>query len=176
MKKNFLAMLLAGVLCSGCTNSTTEGIPAVQDFQISRYAGKWYEIARMPNWFEKGMNNITARYTVNPDGSLKVVNSGFKNGKLRSITGKAWFASRPDVGSLWVRFPYSFAAPYKIIWLDNDYKMAVVTGKDYAHLWILSRTPQIPGPELNKLLQWISALGYETGNLIFTVQKWQMPK
>lgn len=173
MKRNLLTMLFAGIFCAGCTNSTTEGIPAVENFQVERYAGKWYEIARMPNWFEKGMSNITAVYTVNSDGTLKVVNSGIKNGKSRSITGKAWFASRRDIGDLLVRFPYSFASPYRIIWLDNDYKMAVVTGSSYASLWILARKPAISSDELNKLLQWISALGYETGNLIFTVQQWQ---
>ena len=94
MKKLF--SFLAGIFCSlfwnGCSDPTTAGIPAVTPFDIKAYAGRWYEIARMPNWFEKGMSNVCAFYSLEPDGSVKVVNSGIKNGRPKSITGKAWFA------------------------------------------------------------------------------------
>lgn len=168
--KNFLSILFVGIICSGCTNSTTEGIPVVQGFQSARYAGKWYEIARMPNWFERGMNNVTAVYSVNPDGTFKVVNTGVRGKKRHSVTGKAWFVSRPDIGELKVSFCFPFSSPYRIIYLDNDYSAAVVTGGNYAQLWILSRTPVMPPDELEKLLQWITALGYETEKLIFPGQ------
>ena len=88
MKRNLLTMLFAGIFCAGCTNSTTEGIPAVENFQVERYAGKWYEIARMPNWFEKGMSNITAVYTVNPDGTLNSPELGKGVVSYKSTIGK----------------------------------------------------------------------------------------
>ena len=174
MKKAFL--FLAGVFlllfCCGCSNGTTAGIPAVEYFNAASYTGIWYEIARMPSWFEWGMYNVKACYSLNPDGTLKVVNSGYRNGKLKTVTGKAWLAVRPDVGMLKVQFFFPFSGIYKIIYLDQGYTLAVVTGGDYARLWILSRTPEIREETLTKLLQWISALGYETENLIFTEQKW----
>lgn len=175
MGKSFvLGAVAVGLLfCSGCTNSTTEGIPAVEYFNAASYAGTWYEIARMPNWFERGLYNVRASYTLNPDGTLKVVNSGMRCGKLKSVTGKAWFTVRPEVGELKVQFFFPFSSVYKIIYVNNDYSIAVVTGSDYSLLWILARTPQIPQNELIKLIQYVTALGYESENLIFTKQKWR---
>lgn len=168
MKKKILLFAGATVLlfCSGCGVSTA-GIPAVEYFNAASYAGVWYEIARMPNWFEWGMSGVKACYSLNPDGTLKVVNSGIRFGKLKTITGKAWFTVRPDVGMLRVQFFYPFSGVYKIIYLDKDYTVAVVTGSDYSQLWILARTPQISDGLLIKLLQWVTALGYESDDLIF---------
>lgn len=173
MKKSFFLSAAAAVsLLCGCTCSTTAGIPAVEYFDLASYAGSWYEIARMPNWFERGMSNVTACYSLNADGTVKVLNSGLRNGKVKSITGKAWFTVRPDVGMLRVQFFFPFSGIYKIIYLDEKYSVAVVTGGDFSSLWILSRTPRISEKKLIRLLQWISALGYDTSKLIFTEQKW----
>ena len=158
-------------LCGGCTNSTTASIPAVTPFDAASYSGVWYEIARMPHWFERGMSNVKAVYTLEKDGTIKVVNSGIRSGRHKSVNGKAWFTVRPDVGELRVSFQYPFSGIYKVIWIDNAYSVAVVTGGDYSYLWILARKPQISENELEKLLQWITALGYETDQLIFTGQK-----
>ncbi len=175
MEKSFIPGTVAVILlfCSGCSNSTTAGIPAVEYFNAASYAGVWYEIARMPNWFERCLYNVRASYTLNPDGTLKVVNSGMRCGKLKTITGKAWFTVRPEVGDLKVQFFFPFSSVYKIIYVNSDYSIAVVTGSDYSLLWILARTPQIPQGELIKLVQYVTALGYESENLIFTKQKWQ---
>lgn len=174
MKK--LLTFFAGVLCSflgnGCFDSTTAGIPAVTPFDVNSYTGRWYEIARMPNWFERDMTNVCAIYSLEPDGTLKVVNSGLRNGKFHEVTGKAWFVVRPGVGDLRVRFFYPFSGVYKIIKVNENYSLAVVTGADFSSLWILARTPEIKEPELEKILQWVTALGYQTEKLIFTRQKW----
>ena len=86
MKKKILLFAGAAVLlfCSGCGVSTA-GIPAVEYFSAASYAGVWYEIARMPNWFEWGMSGVKACYSLNPDGTLKVVNSGIRFGKLNRL-------------------------------------------------------------------------------------------
>lgn len=175
MEKSFIVcvVIIGLFIFSGCTNSTTAGIPAVEYFNAASYTGTWYEIARMPNWFERGLYNVRASYTLNPDGTLKVVNSGMRCGKLKSVTGKAWFTVRPEVGELKVQFFFPFSSVYKIIYVNNDYSIAVVTGSDYSLLWILARTPQIPQGELIKLIQYVTALGYESENLVFTKQKYR---
>ena len=155
----------------GCSDPSTAGIPAVEPFDIHRYTGLWYEIARLPNWFEKGMTQITALYTLEKDGSVKVVNSGLKNGKKTHITGKAWFAVRPEVGNLRVRFFYPFSSVYKVIYLDSCYTVAIVTGSDYSKLWILARTPQISEAQLENLVRKVTNLGFESGNLIYSANK-----
>lgn len=159
------ALLLA--LGWGCSDPTTAGIPAVEPFDIRQYTGLWYEIARLPNWFEKGMTNITALYTLEKDGTVKVVNSGIKNGKKTDITGKAWFAVRPEVGNLRVRFFYPFSSVYKVIYVDNAYSVAIVTGSDYSKLWILARTPSIPEAQLENLVRKVTNLGFESDALIY---------
>ena len=163
----FLSGIFCSLFCIGCSNATTAGIPAVTPFDINSYMGRWYEIARMPTWFERGMTGVSAFYSLETDGSVKVVNSGMKNGKLRKITGKARFAVRPGTGDLRVSFFYPFSGVYKVIYVDNAYTVAVVTGGDYSQLWILARTPVISESELERLLQWTANLGYENGNLIF---------
>lgn len=167
----FVSIGVLFCLCCGCTNSTTAGIPAVTPFDAASYAGVWYEIARMPHWFEWRLTNVKAVYTPQKDGTIKVVNSGMRFGRQKSVTGKAWFTVRPDVGELRVSFQYPFSGIYKVIWIDNAYSVAVVTGGNYSYLWILARKPQISENELEKLLQWITALGYETDQLVFTGQK-----
>ena len=170
-------LIFAGSVCSffggGCMTPSTEGIPAVLYFDAGKYCGVWYEIARLPNWFEKGMTNVKAQYSLNSDGTLKVVNSGVRRGKSKTITGRAWFTTRPEVGCLKVQFFFPFSTLYKIIYLDKDYSVAVVTGGDYSLLWILARKPQISQELLVKLVQYVTALGYESDDLIFTEQKWQ---
>ena len=162
-------------LIGGCTNSTTAQIPAVEPFDIKAYAGLWYEIARMPNWFEKGMSDITAFYSLEPDGKIKVVNSGMKNGRRKEITGKAWFTVRPQVGALRVSFFYPFSGVYKIIHINDTYTLAVVAGGDYSLLWILARTPVISEAELERTVQWITAMGFESGKLIYTQKNMTLP-
>jgi apolipoprotein D and lipocalin family protein len=163
------ALLLA--LGWGCSDPTTAGIPAVEPFDIRQYTGLWYEIARLPNWFETGMTNITALYTLEKDGTVKVVNSGVKNGRKTQITGKARFAVRPGVGNLRVRFFYPFSSVYKVIYLDSCYTVAIVTGSDYSKLWILARTPQISEAQLENLVRKVTNLGFESGNLIYSANK-----
>lgn len=173
MEKIIILSAAAGALFlwGGCSNPTTAGIPAVEYFDADAYMGIWYEIARMPNWFERGMYNVKACYTLDPDGTVKVVNSGMRDGKCKEITGKAWFTVRPDVGALRVQFFFPFSGEYKIIYLNKDYSAAVVAGSDYSRLWILARRPQIRENELIKLVQWVTSLGFESSRLIFTKQE-----
>ena len=163
----FLGSIFCSLLGFGCSDPTTAGIPAVTPFDINAYAGRWYEIARMPNWFERGLSDISAFYSLEADGTVKVVNRGFKKGKLKEITGKAWFTVRPEVGELRVSFFYPFSSVYKVIYADNAYSVAAVTGGDYSRLWILARTPHLDEETLERVLQWCANLGFENQKLIF---------
>ena len=166
--KFFLLLLVAAiVLCFGCGKRVTTEIPAVKEFDISRYCGKWYEIARLPNWFQKGMTGVTAHYSLRPDGMVDVVNSGMKNGKKRSISGVARMVGEPDEGALEVSFQWPFWGSYRIIRLEKDYTIAVVCGKSYDYLWILARSPEISLADLNKILESLRQRGFDTAKLEF---------
>lgn len=169
--KFFLLFLVAAImLCFGCGKKVTTGIPAVKEFDINRYCGKWYEIARLPNWFERGMDQVTAHYSLRPDGMVDVVNTGMKNGRKRSVSGIARLVGEPKEGELEVSFQWPFWGSYRVIKLEPDYTMAVVCGKSYDYLWILSRVPEISLADMNKILEFLRQNGFDTAKLEFPCQ------
>ncbi len=155
-------------LC-GCAAST-EQIPAVRNFDSKRYLGKWYEIARLPHRFERNMNFVSAHYSEQPDGSLRVVNRGQRDGKEREAVGKARFKGGTDVGELEVSFFGPFYGDYRIIELAPDYSSAVVTSSTKEYLWILSRTPRLPNGTLEKYLEQIRAWGFDISRIEYPEQ------
>ena len=139
--KILLALTFAGGL-SGCGDKSSMHIAAVENFELERYLGKWYEICRLPNYFEDGMDNVQAEYTRKSDGGVKVVNSGIKNGKYKSISGVVRSVGERGRGELEVSFFRPFYNRYRIIRLLPDYSLAAVTGENMNYLWVLSRTPR----------------------------------
>jgi len=157
-----LFLLTAGLL-GGCRSAgSTDSLPAVTPFSVNRYAGTWHEIARLPHSFERGLEEVTAEYTLRPDGKVEVVNSGFRNGKKHSIRGYAVFKDRTDVGELRVCFFWPFYGGYKIVWLEPDYSAAIVTSSTKDYLWILSRTPELPPERLQEYVRKICEWGFPT--------------
>ena len=114
MKKKMLFLACAAALGSACDRSSAD-IPAVTGLDLARYMGEWYEVARLPNNFEKDMTHVTAVYTAEEDGTVHVRNQGFRNGELSSVEGKARPADAADSGELEVTFFWPFYSPYRII-------------------------------------------------------------
>ena len=170
MQKLLIVMSLSALL-SGCV-----GIPAnvraVEDFDAQRYVGTWYEIARLENRFEKGLEKVAAEYGRRDDGGLTVVNRGYdpEKGRWKEATGKAYFVGPPTLGRLKVSFFGPFYGAYNVIGLDEDYGWSLVCGKDHAYLWILSRTPQLPDPVVKRLVEKAQGLGFKTDALVFVKQ------
>jgi apolipoprotein D and lipocalin family protein len=156
-------------LLTSCTG-IPEGITAVDGFDVNRYQGTWYEIARLDHRFERGLENISATYTLREDGGIDVLNKGWdvKAGEWQEAQGKAYFVEQPDKGRLKVSFFGPFYGGYNIIDLDKkEYAYSMVTGPDRSYLWILSRTRQLPETTLQALLERAKALGFATDQLIF---------
>ncbi len=140
----------------------------VENFDIKKYMGKWYEIARYDNIFERGLTDVTARYTLLPDNTVKVENRGKSpSGKTKSIYGTAFQPHPNDPAHLRVSFFWWFASDYNIIMLDPDYSYSVVSGKNGKYLWILSRNPVMKGDILDKIFQFLRGRGFNPGKLIF---------
>ena len=157
---------------SGCAASTSD-IPAVRDFELDRYLGRWYEIARLPHRFERGLDLVTAEYSLLPDGTVKVVNSGVRDGETHRVTGRAGLkdprAAKPE-GELRVSFFRPFYGAYRIIELDPEYRYAVVTSSTRDYLWILSREPVMDKARLDAILDRLGGLGFEVDKLEFPRQ------
>lgn len=174
---SFLLLSLLGLILSGCTG-VPDGIQPVSGFQADRYLGKWYEIARLDHRFERGMDSVTAEYSMMDDGGISVTNRGFisDQGKWKEATGKAYFTGARDSGHLKVSFFGPFYGSYVIFGLDEqDYQYAFVTSYDRSYLWLLARQPRVSQSLIKEFKQRASELGYETDKLIFVKQDRHMP-
>lgn len=162
--------MLAIVIVSACGVSIPDGAKAVTPFDQKKYLGKWYEIARLDFKWERNLNNVTANYSLNDDGSIKVDNKGFdtvKNEWQQSIGKAKLVDEKKSEGRLKVAFFGPFYSGYNVIALDDAYKYALVAGDDLKNLWILSRETTIPEKIQADYLQKAKALGYDTDALKF---------
>lgn len=162
-----LALTLMGL--AGCSVSPPKGVKPVTSFDIERYLGTWYEIARLDHSFERGLDNVKAEYSQRADGHVQVVNSGYdsKTGERDEAVGVAKFIGDKSVGSLKVSFFGPFYGGYHIIELDEDYQWALVAGPNRNYLWILARDRQIPDDVRARFLDKAEALGFEVAELIW---------
>jgi len=145
-------------------------IKTVKPFYLEKYLGKWYEIARLDFRFERNMNNVMANYSVNPDGTIKVDNRGYnyKTKEWKQAVGKAKMVGEPDEAKLKVSFFGPFYSAYNVIALDDEYKYALVAGKNLDYLWILARETTMPEEIKEKYIKIAQNLGYDTSVLIRT--------
>lgn len=144
-----LRLLLIGCLLTGCVGMPDTVTP-VQGFELQRYLGRWYEIARLDHSFERGLEQVTAEYSLRVDGGVRVLNRGYsaETGEWEEAEGKAYFVEGPDQGYLKVSFFGPFYGSYVVFELDREgYDYAFVSGPNTDYLWLLSRTAQ-PDPAL----------------------------
>lgn len=160
--------LLAIWTLSSC-KTIPKGARAVKPFDGEKYLGKWFEIARLDFRFEKNLNNTTAQYSFNPDGSIRVLNKGynFKKNEWKEATGKAKFVSSKDEAKLKVSFFGPFYSGYNVIAIDPDYKYALVAGKSLKYLWLLSRENTMPDKVKQAYLDIAQQVGYNTSELVW---------
>ncbi|MDP3282329.1 MAG: lipocalin family protein [Nitrosomonas sp.] len=166
-----LGIFLA-VWISGCV-SIPQNIAPVDGFELNKYLGKWYEIARLDHSFERGLDNVTAEYFLRDDGGVKVINKGFSmvENKWKTAEGKAYFVRDPQEGYLKVSFFGPFYGAYIVFELDKEnYQYAFVTSYDKSYLWLLTRTPTVSDALLDRFVQNAAELGFETDKLIFPKQ------
>lgn len=161
-----------GISCQTNKNNKTMNTTTVSNLDVNRFMGSWYEIARYEHSFEKGMTHVKANYSLLPDGTIRVLNSGMKNGKKKEIEGKARKKKDSNSNSkLEVSFFLWFYSDYFVFELDDNYQYAVIGSSSDNYLWILSRTPQLPQSTINDLLIKIKKRGYDTSKLYFVPQK-----
>ena len=167
-------MFLGLALTAGCR--TTSGLDPVSGFELERYLGTWYEAARFPHRFEKGLTSVSAQYSLNTNGTVKVVNRGYdpEKEKWKEAVGVAKFKDDPNQGWLKVSFFGPFFATYKIIHLDEDYREAIVTGPNFNYFWILVRDPATPASEIDRLVRMADEFGFDT-NRIERIEHGQQP-
>ncbi|MDK1311326.1 lipocalin family protein [Pseudoalteromonas sp. R96] len=169
--KTVLIIMMTFVL-SSCLGMP-QGVQPVGNFELNRYLGKWYEIARLDHSFERGLTRVTAQYSMREDGGVKVINRGFSaaENQWREAEGKAFFVNQDDEAYLKVSFFGPFYGAYVVFELDYDnYQYAFVSGPDTEYLWLLSRTPKVDQAIIDKFVSMAAERGFDTDALIFVEQ------
>jgi apolipoprotein D and lipocalin family protein len=173
MKSKYIAPVLIGAGIALALYSCGSKIPkkavAVTNFDKAKYLGKWYEIARLDYKWERDLDNVTAEYSLNDNGTIKVDNKGYnvKKDKWEESIGKAKFVKKDNVGMLKVSFFGPFYSGYNVIAVDNDYKYALVAGESLKYMWILSRETTIPESVKADFLIKAREIGYEVSDLVW---------
>jgi len=181
------ALLILSVISFAQTNkATTQAeIKTVSKVDLKRYSGKWYEIARYPNKFQKNcVGNTTANYVINADNEIEVLNQCVKeNGTMITAKGKAKIVDTDTNAKLKVRFApgvLSFLSSdwgdYWIVDLDENYQYAAVGDPKREYLWILSRTPEMSDAVYQDILRRVEKMGFTPGKLTKTPQNVQVIK
>ena len=162
-----LCLACLGLFLGACTE-IPEGLQPVRGFVLERYLGTWYEAARLDHSFERGLSEVSAEYTRNPDGSLHVINRGYdaERERWKEAIGRAEFIADPDTASLRVSFFGPFYGGYHIVDLDPDYRWAIVAGPSRDYLWLLTRERQPRAELVAELMQKAARLGFPSERLI----------
>lgn len=166
LNRSILLFCLIPIL-SSCT-SIPKGITPVENFELNRYLGKWYEIARLDHKFERGLQAVTAEYSIQDNGDVKVLNSGYSEAKQERIQaqGTARFVGEANTGHLKVSFFGPFYGSYVVFELDKDYEYAFVAGYNKKYLWLLSRSPRTDQSIIDSFTSRAKALGFPVEELI----------
>ncbi|MGZ3758104.1 MAG: lipocalin family protein [Mucilaginibacter sp.] len=171
-KEKWIIALAAGAGAAGLAYALwpKNKIPAraiVEPFHKHRYMGIWNEVARLPNLIEKNLKDLTEEYSLNEDGSIKVITRAYhtQKNKVVEAAGKAKFKGSENRGKLAVAYYLPFYLDYNILDIDRDYKYALVSGNSLDYLWILSRETGIPDDIRARFLAKSEALGFDTGKL-----------
>lgn len=170
--RTFFAGILAGagLACYLYRKSRAHkvALDPVHPFDPEKYLGKWYEIARLDNCFERHLNNTSAHYSLNSNGTIRVVNKGYNymTHEHKQSVGTARSVGPGDTGALEVSFWGPFYSDYTILALDKHYKYSLVAGKNRDYLWLLSREISMPDKVLNQFLEIAHDAGYDIEKLI----------
>ena len=172
MKSSLLLLALCGLWATTAMGQKVDNSTIIA-FDLDRYLGKWYEIARYDHSFERGLVGCTAVYSLRDDGKIKVLNSGYRNtlnGPYQESIGKAKPHKNGKPGQLQVSFFGPFYGDYNILELAPDYSYSVVGSSSPKYLWILSRTPQLTPEVQAKIIKKLEQRGYDTNQLIWVKQ------
>ncbi|MFT5084698.1 MAG: apolipoprotein D and lipocalin family protein [Lentisphaeria bacterium] len=166
-------VLFFSIFLGGCLGMP-KNVKPVTGFYLEKYLGTWYEIARLDHSFERGLEQVSATYSLRQDGGVRVLNKGFSvvENSWNEAEGKAYFVNNASEGYLRVSFFGPFYGSYVVFELEKEnYQYAFVSGPDLSYLWLLSRTPELPESIINKFVAQSKTLGFDTNSLIMVKQQ-----
>lgn len=165
-----VTIIFTSIFLSSCSVKPPKNVEAIKNFELERYLGTWYEVARLDHSFERGMTDVTAQYSMREDGGVRVINKGYLVDKERwkEAEGKAYFVEDEKTGFLKVSFFGPFYGAYVIFRLDSvNYQYALVSGPNEEYLWLLARTPSLNKRTKEHLVDFAKSRGFDTSKLIY---------
>lgn len=167
-----VALVVFIVLGSCASQKAPPGVDPVQAFEVERYMGKWFEVARLDHSFERGLTHVTAEYALRDDGKVTVINRGYSRNACRfdKADGVAKFQGAKDVASLSVTFFWPFYGGYHVFDLGDDYSHSLISGPSTKYLWILSREPELDQAVIDRLVEKAKSKGFPVHELIYVEQ------
>lgn len=167
------AIVAGSILVYKYRRTIPSGVSAVKPFDVKKFLGQWHEIARMNFFFEKNVDYASAEYSLNDDGSIKVINRGYNYKKLQEqeVEGRAVFVGDENEGKLKVSFFGPFYSGYNVIAIDDKYKYALISGRSRNFLWLLSKEKEMPKKVIQEYLELAESLGFDTSKLVWTSYK-----
>lgn len=169
----FMGILLFGCASPPQNRRAVTPLTVASSVELQRYLGLWYEVARLPNGFEKDCEGVTAEYALRADGLIRVANTcrlGGPDGRKKVAIGRARVIDGSRGAKLKVSFFGPFWGDYWILWRSDDYALSLVGEPSGRYLWILSRTPTITDTVRDEALSRLQALGYDVSKLYFPAQ------
>ena len=158
----------------------TTPLATITALDVTRYMGRWYEIAKTPNWFQKKcVGDTSAEYSLKPEGTVQVINRcRMENGEWNEAAGLARQIGEPTSPKLEVRFAPAWLSFIPAVWgdywvvdLDSAYQLVAISEPRREYLWVLSRNPQVNTEAYDALLQRLRGLGLDTRKLETTPQR-----
>ena len=171
-----LALLApAMALLSGCQSTAHAPMPTVASVDLPRFMGSWYVIANIPTFIERDAYNAVETYALAPDGSIDTrfsFNSGSFDGKPKTYHPRGFVIEGTGNARWGMRFVWPVKADYRIIYLNEAYTQTVIGREKRDYVWIMARQPAISEADYARLLQFVSAQGYDTSRVQKVPQQW----
>ena len=166
----YLVILLSLTAFSGMASSNR--LETVRNFDLTQYMGKWYEIALLPNHFQKNCQCTTAQYALKNNHTMSIRNRCLKinQNRFTEALGKGWIPNKNEPSKLKIRFIWPFSGDYWILYLQNDYQYVLVGSPSHNYLWILSRKKAMPAKIYQKLINIARAHGFDPNKIHKTKQ------
>ncbi|EGV16065.1 lipocalin family protein [Thiocapsa marina] len=169
--KRLSALLLITLMlafASGCTEEGGAPMDTVKQVDLERFMGKWYVIANIPTFVEKGAYNAVESYALNPDGTIAttfIFNKDGFDGPLKTHNPKGFVRDTTTNALWWMQFIWPFKADFRIVWLEPDYSITVIGRAKRDYVWIMAREPEIPQAKYDEIVAFIGGLGYDTSKI-----------
>jgi len=173
MKKTLAAM--AALLLSACQSSALPPLAQAPKVDLDRFMGRWYVIANIPTFIEKGAHNAVESYRLDSDGTVATTftfRAGAFDGEAKRYEPRGYVVDR-DSNAVWgMQFIWPIKSDFRIAYLAPDYSVTVIARTRRDYVWLMARTPSIPEAEYERLRQFIGEQGYDLSKLERVPQRW----